>query len=265
MYIFAGSFYLASTAAFSILAIIIGIRLITLSRRTKRVPERSLGLGIMLTAGFGYGILMFAMIGRQAAGGSDAAPAFFSWLLALGWISHNAGVVFILDFVRRVFRPEERWARILEFTMGLVLWGGWIAYVVGGGLESNSPGRTYWIMFSVIGTYPLWTAIESIRYWKMMRKRVSLGLADPLVANRFLLWAIAAITTFASIWLVEAPTFLGFERFSPEAAHVTAISMLCTSSLGIATICSYWLTFFPPGWYSARFSPPAAMEREIQS
>ena len=65
----AGSLYLVSTAAFSLLAIVIGLRLLALSRRTQRKPERSLGLALMLTAGLGYGTLMFAMIGRQAAGG----------------------------------------------------------------------------------------------------------------------------------------------------------------------------------------------------
>ncbi len=254
MFILAGSLYLASTAAFSVFAIVIGVRLVALSRRTRRVPERSLGLGIMLTAGLGYGLLMFAMIGRQTAGGPASAPDILTWVLASGWVFHNFGVIFILDFVRRVFRPDARWATALEYSMAFVLWGGWFAYLSGGGLDTNTPGPSYWVMFSVIGTYPLWTAIESLLYWRRMRKRVSLGLADPLVANRFLLWAIAAMTTFASIWLVEAPTFLGFERFSPEATRVTSISMLFTAAFGIATLCAYWLTFFPPAWYSARFS-----------
>ena len=253
MSILAGSLYLASTAAFSILAIVIGIRLVALSHRTRRVPERSLGLGIMLTAGLGYGLLMFAMMGRQSAGGPASAPAFLTWLLAAGWVFHNLGVIFILDFVRRVFRPDAGWAKALGYSMAVILWGGWIAYLSGGGLEANVPGPSYWVMFSVIGTYPLWTAIESFLYWRRMRKRIALDLADPLVGNRFLLWAIAAMTTFASIWLVEMPTFLGFERFSPEAAGVTSISMLLTSAFGIATICAYWLTFFPPAWYTARF------------
>lgn len=261
MVTFAGSLYLVSTAAFSVFAIVIGVRLIALSRRTNRIPERSLGLGFIGTAGLGYGILMFAMIGRRAAGGSDA-PEFYTWLIALGWIFHNLGVGFLLDFVQRVFRPEEGWARLLKSSFNIVLWGGWLADAFTGGLTAGSPSHYYWIAFAVIGTYPLWIAVEAFRYWGLMRKRVSLGLADPLVANRFLLWTIASIFTVASIWLVEVPTFLGYEHMSPAAEHITRVTMLCTSAFGIATICTYWLTFFPPVWYQKHFYGPVASEED---
>ena len=35
-------------------------------------------------------------------------------------------------------------------------------------------------------------AFESFRYWRMLRRRLRLGLADPVVTNRFLLWAVWA-------------------------------------------------------------------------
>ncbi len=47
------SLYLISTALFSVFAVVIGVRLIALSHRTKRLPERSLGLGFIGTAGLG--------------------------------------------------------------------------------------------------------------------------------------------------------------------------------------------------------------------
>ena len=255
----AGSLYLVSTAAFSIFSIVIGIRLIALSQRTRRTPERSLGLGFIGTAGLGYGTLIFAMVGRRATGWADA-PEFYTWLIALGWIFHNLGVTFMLDFVQRVFRPEEGWARFLKHTLSIVLWGAWLADAFTGGLTASWPSHYFWIAFAVIGTYPLWMAVEAFRYWGLMRKRVSLGLADPLVANRFLLWTLASITTLASIWLVEVPTFLGYEQMSPAAEHITRVTMLCTSGFGIATVCTYWLTFFPPAWYQERFHVPSASE-----
>ncbi len=254
----ASSLYLISTAAFSIFAVFIGTRLILLSRRTHRTPERSLGLGILGTAGLGYGILIFGMIGRRASGGADA-PEIFTWIIAAGWIFHNLGVTFILDFVQRVFRPNEPWARGLKYTLSVVLWGGWLIDASMGGLTSARPSFYYWVAFSVIGTYPLWTALEAFRYWRLMRKRVALDLADPLIANRFLLWTIASLSSVASIWLVEVPTFLGYERMSPKAEHITSVTMLCTSGFGIATICTYALTFFPPSWYKKRFHAPEGM------
>lgn len=259
MSILAGLIYLASTAAFSILAIVVAIRLLALARRTKRVPERSLGMALGLTAGLGYGILIVGLVGRRAAGWDDA-PEFYTWIIGAGWIFHNLGVSFMLDFVRRVFRPGEAWAGILQVGLSIVLWGAWLMDALQGGLVAGRPGTYYWLCFAVIGTYPLWTAIEALHYWGMMRKRVQLGIADPLVANRFLLWAIASLCTMASIWTVEIATFLGYERLSPDAAHITSFTMIGTSVLGIVTICTYWLTFFPPDWYRARFRTPDRSE-----
>jgi len=257
--ILAGSIYLISTAAFSILAIVVGVRLLALSRRTQRVPERSLGVALLLTAGLGYGLLMVGLVGRRAAGWDDA-PEFYTWISTAGWILHNLGVSFMLDFVRRVFRPGAAWALVLQIGMTAVLWGGWFVDALQGGLVAAIPGPYFWLCFSVIGTYPLWMAVEAFNYWGMMRKRVTLGLAEPLVANRFLLWSIASICTMASIWTVEIPTFLGYERLSPDAAHITTFTMIGTSVFGIVTICTYWLTFFPPDWYRARFQVPDSPE-----
>lgn len=252
MPVFAGLIYIISTAIFSILAIVVAIRLLALSRRTQQIPERSVGLSIGLAAGLGYGTLIFGLVGRRAAGWDDA-PEFYTWIIGAGWIFHNLGVSFMLDFVRRVFRPGEAWAGVLQVGLTSLLWGAWTIDVMDGGLVAARPGFYYWLCFSVIGTYPLWTAIEALHYWSMMRRRVSLGLADPLVANRFLLWAIASLCTMASIWTVEIPTFLGYERLSLGAVHITTVTMIGTSVLGIITICTYWLTFFPPDWYRARF------------
>lgn len=253
MSILAGLIYLVSTAAFSVVATVVAIRLVALGRRTHRIPECTLGLAIGLTGGLGYGILMVGMIGRRAAGWDDA-PEFYTWVIGLGWVLHHLGVSFMLDFVRRVFRPGERWAGLLQAGLCAILWGGWLMNVIQGELVASRPGFYYWISFAVIGSYPLWTAAEALHYWNMMRKRVALGLADPLVTNRFLLWAIASLGTMASIWTVQLPTLLGYEILTPAAEHITSITMIATAVLGIVTICTYWLTFFPPAWYRARFS-----------
>ena len=68
------------------------------------------------------------------------------------------------------------------------------------------------------------------------------------------------VTLAGSIYLVEAPTFLGYERMSAAAEKITSITMLCTSAFGISTIRTYWLRFFPPAWYQDRFCVPAASE-----
>jgi hypothetical protein len=38
----------------------------------------------------------------------------------------------------------------------------------------------------------LWGSGEALAYWRRMKRRSLLGLADPAVTNRFLLWGIGA-------------------------------------------------------------------------
>ena len=80
------------------------------------------------------------------------------------------------------------------------------------------------------------------------------GLADPLVTNRFLLWTLASATATASIWIVNVPAFLGVGIEAGQTANITTLCMLATASLGTATVGIYWLTFFPPAWYRARIT-----------
>jgi hypothetical protein len=248
----AGSLYLLATAAFSVMAITVGTRLVLLARRTGEAPERVLGSGLLLTGGLGYGLMIFGLIaGRQAAGDEEQA-AVFTTLVCLGWILHNVGVVQMLRFVLLVFRPESRPARIAAVAMSAVLWIGWSLYVIQGGMTTGTPTSGFWIAFTVIGTYPFWMATESLRYhWRMRRQR-RIGLGDPVVCDRFRLWTIASIAAAAAIWTVNVPAFLGVSPGSPGSEGIQAASMLATAVFGIATITSYWLAFFPPAWYRKR-------------
>ncbi|RLE20413.1 MAG: hypothetical protein DRJ50_10775 [Actinobacteria bacterium] len=246
----AGSVYLLATAIFSIGATIIGLKLILLSRRTGLLPERLLGFGLMLTAGVGYGVMMIGIVGTRAAGPMEPW-SIWEQLTLVGWIAHNAGVVCLLCFVVTVFRPDSTWAKPLIGVSSAVLWGGWLHYVLTGGLV-GVPHGGYWVAFSVIGTYPIWTAFECFRYHGLMKRRLALGLADPHVTNRFYLWGVASIFAAASIWIVNIPTFVGVAPEQPGGAELSAVTMLGTAFCGLATVSLYWLTFFPPTWYRKR-------------
>lgn len=249
----AGSLYVISTAAFALIALAVGARLLLLSRRTGEYPERLLGVGIMLTASFGYGLLMFAVIGRQTA----ADPSAFGWtaITACGWALHDIGVVCQLAFVVAVFRPNERWARILACAMAALLWFSLAGFgATGGFLGGAILSNWYWAGFLVIGSYQAWMAFESFRYWAMMRRRTRLGLADPLVTNRFLLWGIAALCAVAAIWMVNLPAFAGVALGSKEAPGLQAVSLLLASLFGTTAVATYWFTFFPPAWYRERLA-----------
>ncbi len=247
-----GSLYLVSTAAFCLCCVAIGVRLHLLARRTGGRPERLLGTGLGLTGGLGYGILIAVTLSRQALGES----ALMTAAGALGKALHDLGVVAMIAFVLTVFRPGAAWARALGGAMVAALVAGYVGNAATGGFVHGRPeGFWYWLGFATIGTYPVWIAAESLLYYDLMRRRRALGLADPLIANRFLLWGVGALFSVAAIWTVSLPAILGLpleeqRRLSPLVLSITAV-------WGIGAIASYWLTFFPPAWYRARLGAPA--------
>jgi hypothetical protein len=245
----AGSLYLVSTIAFCGVCLVIGVRLLLRARASGARPEGLLGLGLGLTGGVGYGTLIAVVLLRQALG--DAPHPVFTWATALGKAAHDVGVMCMLGFVLAVFRPGVAWARILAGAMIAILWTGYAAYAAGGHFVHGRPeGFWYWLEFLVIGTYPLWGAFEALRFHAQMRRRRALGLADPLVTNRFLLWGVGSLLALAAIWTISLPAILGMSL--DEQRRVAPAAMLATALWGCGCIGAYWLTFFPPRWYRAR-------------
>jgi hypothetical protein len=101
------------------------------------------------------------------------------------------------------------------------------------------------VEFTARVTGPIWLMIEGIQYHRMMRKRVRLGLADPLVANRFLLWAIAGGFSIVILSTSLPPIFLD----PVEWALLLQFDLLLFGVGGVGAAAFYWLTFFPPGTY----------------
>lgn len=241
----AGSLYLVFTVAFVAVTLAIGARLLLLARRTGGRPELLLGLGLPLTGGVGYGLLVGASLAREAG---FEAPGLLAAATTVGKLAHDAGVVLVLAFVVQVFRPGEAWARALVAAAAAVMAVGFAGYALGGGLAHGRPeGFFYWLEFAAIGSYPVWVAAESFRYYALMRRRRALGLADPVVANRFLLWGVASLLTLSAIWTVSLPAVV----YGPSASVASAPFLLATAVLGIASVTVYALTFFPPRAYRA--------------
>ncbi len=103
-----------------------------------------------------------------------------------------------------------------------------------------------WIQ-SVIWLYPLWTMVESYRFYGLMRRRRALGLADPLVTNRFFLWGSGALGTALATWTASIP-YLLIGRAEVAAAWGPVIQV-ATATIGVVTVTLYALTFFAPAWY----------------
>ena len=250
------SYQLVATAIFVLASAVVSGRLLLLARRTRERPERLLGLGILGTAVLGYGVLIAALILRGDSGIVTSDPLVRS-LAAAGNIIHDLGVSMIVLFVLTVFRTSERWARGLAGLLLLALWGGHLGWELSNGYRSSAPGDGFWwLRYSVIWIYPLWTMIESYRFYGLMRRRRAFGLADPLVTNRFFLWGSAALGTALATWTASIP-YLLIGRAEAAAAW-TPVIQVATATVGIVTVTLYALTFFAPAWYRSWVTGAAA-------
>ena len=101
-----------------------------------------------------------------------------------------------------------------------------------------------------------WSAGEALREWGLASKRARIGLADPLVANRMLLWGVFTGASFLTTVLHGAMAASG--RDPAESGAVIAL----TGVLALASTVSLWLAFLPPqAWIRRVRRASAAAER----
>jgi hypothetical protein len=182
---------------------VLAIRLLCLARRTRQAPEALLAIAYLLIAGLGYPLSAASM---DSSGNLSPGPALA--LLALGSVLSGLGLAAMFVFTWKAFRPDSRWA--LGACSVAIL-----AITVNGFLKVQMlyAAPSFKAVAQAVATHPLsvqviliavlafaWPAWESLRYHGLLRRRLSLGLAEPLVANRFLLWGIACSSSvFASV------------------------------------------------------------------
>ncbi len=235
---------LASTVCFVIVGGGVGLKLLLLARRTRELPEFTVGLGFFLVALVGYPLGLAAL-----APGVDPAAARLAF--AVGTVAVSVGSASIFVFTWRVFQPDQLWARLLAWAaiagLAVVAWLG-ISDVEAG----QNGGRLVdlWLVPRqlIVGVSYTWTAIESLRWFGLLRRRLRLGLADPVVANRFLLWGLSGV--FASGGIIGS-TAVALTGHDP-AGH--PVSMLCIGLAGFATSISIYLAFLPPLAYQRRIA-----------
>jgi hypothetical protein len=230
-----GDAYLGELAA-GIIYMLAGTRLVLLGARTGETPERLLGASFMLfgLSGIVYGLAVV-----------ESLRAFWTPLNFIARVIYLPGSVLIAIFTARVFRPDDRWARGLVWIVvalvvtgvgGSVLRGDWE------GFSLNNAG--FWLEW-VGYTLPFgWAAAEAFHQYLQARRRVSVGLCEPSVCNRMLLWSIFGTVQFASLIIVVGQ-YAAFER---ENVWSSTWDLLYSSATLVALVVM-WIAFFPPKFY----------------
>jgi hypothetical protein len=225
--------------AFALTSLVVGLRLIALSRHTGEVPELAVGLALLLMGGLGYPV-------QAAARGAEPLGGFVRIALAFGAMACMAGgVVGIGVFNWRVFRPERPAARravqaLAAGGVARILWQaadpGFLAAAVGRG-----PGVTGLELLAAAALG--WAAFESTSFARRLGRRLALGLADPLVVERVRLWSLAIV----------AAQILNAASIAARALGVDLATWryggALIGPLGLAAALGMSLAFFPPARY----------------
>lgn len=233
--------------AFFVVALVVGVRLIILAAHTRELPELLMGIGVLGIGPVGFGL----MVGASIAAPTN--PGLQQGLLWVGALAVASGALAKYVFNWRVYYPGRPAVGFIVAGAGLVLFGSTIYSGLTGGLVSQGQMAPLALARSAlqIGCL-LWGAAESFRYWSKMRRRLALGLADPVVTNRFLMWAIGA---FAAGFGTAVGTTV--QLVTGKASFEVGWVMASSSLHGLVAAIAIGLAFIPPAayrrWVTARF------------
>jgi ABC-type phosphate/phosphonate transport system permease subunit len=155
------------------------------------------------------------------------------------------GAVLIAAFTARVFRPDAGWARWLVWGVAVLL----VVAVGGSALQGDWGGFSLsdaWFWLDWVGyTLPFgWAAAEAFPQYRRARRRVRIGLCEPSVCNRMLLWSM-----FGVIQLVGCFVVIGqYATYEREKVFSALWDILYSGTI-LAALVAMWLTFFPPKSY----------------
>ena len=246
-----------STIASLIVSTTLGVRLLRFWRRNRQTPELAIGASFLLAGVIGY---LATILGNPATPGLD--PEGTHALLVIGLALISCGVSLNYLFVWKVFRPASRWAQAL-FWLATAALAVTIMPLSGDPTAPASVGPLTVLGDLVRVGGGAWGAFESLRYYTIMRRRLRIGLAEPALSNRFLLWGLACLAT-AAIFL--ATSTLARQQVAPADLSFTPGMAVLVSLLTLATATAQWLAFLPPAaylrWIAGRAPRPQAAAQE---
>lgn len=242
-----------------LLSAFLGVRLAKLARRGGGGPAGWLSAYFLLGAFLGMGLSNFVYMSWADA--AMALPDRIATVLNAGYLfGVTAGMGCLYVFTRITFRPDAAWARVLVVGVCSAMALAYLAIGWSGDFAlALVPGAAYWLTWALRTSVFAWLAIESLLYWGRMRRRLRLGLASPLVVNRFALWgvwscvmlAMGMIDPAARVWYV---TQVGTgEVWVPELGRPIVVWLVSVSAaLGCLAMVTLYLTFFPTRAYRRR-------------
>jgi hypothetical protein len=225
---------------------VVGVRLLWLAKNGGGRPALLCGHGFSLIAliGFPLGVL-------SGQGFAPVGEVHLS-LAAVSLLANLLGIGSFFVFTVTVFRPGALWAHTLA---GAAIAGAGMAGVgiVGAIAVSPASASSFEVTWGWAATFQLvcvlcfgWMGLEGLNEWRLSRRRLTLGLSDPVVSNRLLMWGLFGVST-TLMCLVLAGVML-----SGQPTATSALAQGSQALFGLASSAAVMLAFFPPRSYLER-------------
>jgi len=207
---------------------LLGVRLIMIGWRARSWAEAFLGG-------------TFLMIAPASAAMRHGTASGDTSLSIQGLGLSTVGISLLVAFTYRTFRHGE--------LLGMLVMAALIALNVAGYLHQvqivgTVPHPSAFLLLARAGGFG-WTAFESTRFLRMYRKREVLGLADPVITNRFLLYAIWTTV----VMLVPLIMAISGELGEQGAMGWQNLLRVLVPPAAIVVVVCVVLTFVPPRAY----------------
>ena len=233
-----GTLAVIGFGSFVAASLTVGLRLLAIAMRTGKTPEMAIGTAFFAGGGIGHGLIVLAYALRVFP------PGLTPIAVLVGNTALSVGAIALAVGIRSVFRPIDRWPLAVTLaivTLLLISLVGRLIHIA----EMPAPAWVFWCFTIGSGASYAWSALESLHFHAMLRRRMRIGLADAWTARRFLLWGMAGSAGFA-IHLCSAANRL------IDGATIPLPMVLVQALLGLSAAIGIWLAFFPPKWLVQR-------------
>lgn len=225
---------------------VIGVRLLFLAARTRQIPEAALGVAFVLLGAVGYPLTTAARRGVLPTDEANQA------LMAIGFLAQNVACFGMYVQTAYTFRAGDPRMRPLLAAVALAFVASWIGQALQTGFATHTTGGPYYLGLAARAGGFAWACQAALREYGLARKRMRLGLVDPLVANRFLLFGLGTGGVLAAF----AIFFVG--QLTTENVAESSWVLAATGTAGLFAAVPTWLAFLPPRAYRRLFEAAPA-------
>jgi len=217
---------------------VLGARLVLAGMRTRTAPELAYGASLLLM-GIG-GVVRLVVHGFLGAG-----PEYHAWMI--GAAALRLLTLMALTWgIRSIFRARDAWS--LPLTLAL-----WAVGVAGLGVVVSAPGGLaeagvrYQLGDLANALAVAWGCAESLAYYGKMKRRLLLGLADPVTVHRFGMWGLGFSGALASSLILLLGTAALGGAITDAPAVMAAVQFFLLLTTGAT-----WFAFYPPQFLQDR-------------